>query len=204
MDWIDKALESVFGGAKTEAKAEVAPTPQQAPDEASRWLPDLSVNSRRPGLRIMQAPNAKTPATAPTSSFDAVFNKLVNAESRGKHLDASGGLTTSPVGAKGITQVMPKTSKRPGYGVKPMQDDTEAESLRFGKDYLSAMVNEFNGDMEKAVAAYNAGPVSVKNAVKASAESGKEWWNHLPKKSETLPYMTKILGKDYAQKRRVQ
>ena len=198
MDWIDKALESVFGGAKTEAKAEVAPTPQQAPDEASRWLPDLSVNARRPGLRIMQAPNAKTPATAPTSSFDAVFNKLVNAESRGKHLDASGGLTASPVGAKGITQVMPKTSKRPGYGVKPMQDKSEQEYLRFGKDLLKAYEKEFDGDIEKAVAAYNAGPGSVKKAIKSAAESGKEWWNHLPKKSETLPYMTKILGKDYA------
>lgn len=201
MDWIDKALESVFGGAKTEAKAEVAPTPQQAPDEASKWLPDLSVNARRPGLRIMQAPNAKTPATAPTSSFDAVFNKLINAESGGKHLDASGKLLTSEAGAGGISQVMPKTAARPGYGVKPMQDKSEQEYLRFGKDLLKAYQKEFDGDIEKAVAAYNAGPGSVKRAIKTAAESGKEWWNHLPKKSETLPYMTRILGKDYAQKR---
>ena len=204
MDWIDKALESVFGGAKTEAKAEAAPAPQQAPDEASRWFPDLSANNRRTGLRIMQAPNAKTPATAPTSSFDAVFNKLINAESGGKHLDASGKLLTSEAGAGGISQVMPKTALRPGYGVKPMQDKSEQEYLRFGKDLLKAYQKEFDGDIEKAVAAYNAGPGSVKKAIKAAAESGKEWWSHLPKKRETLPYMTKILGKDYAEIRRVQ
>ena len=126
--------------------------------------------------------------------FDDVFNKLIQAESNWRHRDEEGNLITSPVGARGIAQIMPKTAKDPGYGVKPLQDDSEEESLRFGRDYLSALVKDFNGDYRKAVAAYNAGPGNVKRAVRLSKKSGKDWTEHLPKKEETIPYMKKILG----------
>lgn len=126
--------------------------------------------------------------------FDNVFERLIQAESRGRHRDSSGRLTTSPVGAKGITQVMPKTGRDPGYGVTPLRDDSEEEFLRFGRDYLTAMWNEFDGDARKAVAAYNAGPGNVKKAVARARERGGDWTQYLPKKSETLPYMKRILG----------
>lgn len=67
----------------------------------------------------------------------------------------------SPKGAKGLTQVMPNTGKSPGYGVKPMKDDSPEEQLRFGKDYLVAMLDKHNGDVGKALASYNAGPGEV-------------------------------------------
>lgn len=135
--------------------------------------------------------------TSPVRSnrFDTVFNKLVGAESRGQHTNDSGGLTTSPVGARGITQVMPKTGDDPGFGVTPIQNTSEGEYLRFGKDYLRAMLTEFNGDYEKAVAAYNAGHASVKRAITKAEKAGGDWTEFLPKKSETIPYMRKILGK---------
>lgn len=126
--------------------------------------------------------------------FDNVFERLIQAESRGRHRDRSGRLTTSPVGAQGITQVMPKTGQDPGYGVTPLRDDSEEEYLRFGREYLSAMWNEFDGDARKAVAAYNAGPGNVKKAVARARERGGDWTQYLPKKSETLPYMKRILG----------
>src|SRR5690606_5105653 len=64
--------------------------------------------------------NEPAPQSTPPG-FESVFEKLIQAESRGRHRDASGGLTTSPgVGAQGITQVMPKTGRDPGYGVKPL------------------------------------------------------------------------------------
>lgn len=126
--------------------------------------------------------------------FDNVFERLIQAESRGRHRDRSGRLTTSPVGAQGITQVMPKTGRAPGYGVTPLRDDSEEEFIRFGRDYLTAMYNEFDGDIEKAVAAYNAGPGNVKKAVSKARERGGSWINYLPKKSETVPYMKRILG----------
>jgi len=125
------------------------------------------------------------------NQFDQVFNKLIMAESGGKHTTAIGKLTTSPVGAEGITQVMPKTASKPGFGVEPMRDKTEAEFKRFGRDYLKAMLNEFGGDYSKALAAYNAGPQSVKNAIK---KGGEDWMNFLPKKEETISYIRRILG----------
>lgn len=82
----------------------------------------------------------------------------------------SGGDPTavSVKGARGVTQVMPATGSDPGYGVKPMQDQSVAEQTRFGKDYLTAMLNKYDGNVEKALAAYNAGPGAVDGWTTAS------------------------------------
>lgn len=126
------------------------------------------------------------PRAVPPSKFDTVFNNLIQAESGGNHS------AVSNKGAKGITQVMPKTGVDPGYGVKPLQNNSEAEYKRFGREYLQAMLTRFDGDYEKALAAYNAGVGHVQAAVE---RGGKNWKKHLPKPSETLPYIEKILGK---------
>lgn len=71
----------------------------------------------------------------------------------------SGGNPTavSPKGARGLTQVMPSTGADPGLGVTPMRDRSDQEYLRFGEDYLTALLDRYNGDPVKALAAYNAG-----------------------------------------------
>lgn len=125
--------------------------------------------------------------------FERVFERLIQKESAGRQFDETGGLLTSPKGAQGITQVMPKTASNPGYGVKPMQSQTKEEFIRFGRDYLQAMLKAFDGDYEKALAAYNAGPGNVRKAIK---RGGERWKDYLPKKSETLPYIEFILGED--------
>lgn len=122
-------------------------------------------------------------------TIDSVFPKLIQAESRGQHKDASGNLTTSPVGAKGITQVMPKSGKDPGYGVAPLKDESEGEYLRFGKELLTAYTKEFGGDIAKGLAAYNYGPGALKRVLN---KHGENWRDNLPK--ETASYLTKILG----------
>lgn len=124
------------------------------------------------------------------TSFDKVFEALIKQESGGIHTDARGYLLASGKGAQGITQVMAKTGVDPGYGVAPIKNQSKEEYLRFGRDYLKAMVGEFGGDMEKALAAYNAGVGNVKKAV---AKGGDRWKDHLPKKSETLPYIKNIM-----------
>jgi hypothetical protein len=128
------------------------------------------------------------------SAFDRIFDALVKQESGGKHTDAKGYLLASGKGAKGITQVMMKTGEDPGYGVKPIKDQSKEEYLRFGRDYLKAMEGEFGGDMEKALAAYNAGVGNVKKAID---KGGDKWKDHLPKKSETLPYIKNIMKATY-------
>jgi soluble lytic murein transglycosylase-like protein len=123
--------------------------------------------------------------------FEEVFSRLTKQESGNRHIDTSGKMITSPKGAQGVTQVMPKTGTDPGYGVEPLKNKSQEEYTRFGRDYLKAMIKEFNGDYEKALAAYNAGAGNVKEAVE---KGGAKWKDFLPKKSETIPYINKILG----------
>lgn len=127
-------------------------------------------------------------------TFNKVFSNLLFVESGNRHRKKDGSLVTSPVGAQGVTQVMPLTQKDPGYGVRPAQNDTKEEFLRVGKEYLAAMYKEFGGDWAKAAAAYNAGPGNVHKAIKRAAKSGKGWMEHLPKPSETVPYVNKLLA----------
>lgn len=118
---------------------------------------------------------------------------LIGRESGGVHRTAAGGLLTSPKGAQGVAQIMPGTGVDPGYGVKPVQNNTEAEHRRFGQDYLSAMYAEFGNDPEKALAAYNAGPKRLQQGLAAAQKSGKPWLAHMP--AETQQYVASIKQK---------
>ncbi|WP_196489214.1 lytic transglycosylase domain-containing protein [Burkholderia territorii] len=158
-----------------------------APSEQMPWQMDFS--AQRPAPPSVILPKAPSqPSVAPTD----LFQRLVNTESRGKHTDASGNLLTSSAGAQGITQVMPKTGSNPGYGVTPIQNNSEAEYLRFGKDYLNAMIKNFGGDVRKAVAAYNYGPGAVDRAVAKAKKIGGDWLAHTP--LETQKYVQRIVG----------
>lgn len=137
------------------------------------------------------------PTGVPQFSFSQAqpkdyFGLVVGQESGGVHRTANGQLLRSPKGALGATQVMPGTGVDPGYGVKPLQNDSEDEYLRVGLDYLSAMQNEF-GDPEKALAAYNAGPKRLQQGMAAAQKSGKPWLSHMP--SETQKYVASIKQK---------
>jgi hypothetical protein len=88
----------------------------------------------------------------------AVMPNLVQVESGGNPN------AVSNKGAQGLTQVMPETAKNPGYGVQPMQDNTPQENVRFGTDYLAALIKANNGDVSKALSAYNAGQNNQKAA----------------------------------------
>lgn len=106
-----------------------------------------------------------------------IFVRMITQES-GFDPDA-----VSDVGAVGMAQVMPETARDPGYGVAPLTDPTDPEaSLRFGAQYLKAMLDKYNGDYGLALAAYNAGPQAVDSA------------GGIPNYRETKNYVSKILG----------
>lgn len=124
------------------------------------------------------------------SDLDNLYGRLLKKESGGRHL-IGGSLLTSSAGAMGISQVMPGTGVDPGYGITPLQNNSEAEYRRFGKDYLGAMLRKYGGDTRKALAAYNAGPGKVDAAV---GKWGGDWLTHMPR--ETQAYVPSILGGD--------
>lgn len=84
----------------------------------------------------------------------------------------------SPVGARGLAQLMPATAQ--GLGVDP--DDPMA-NLEGGARYLREQLDRFGGDLEKALAAYNAGPGRV-------AQAGG-----VPPIRETQSYVASVIGR---------
>ena len=85
-------------------------------------------------------------------------------------------MAISQVGAVGLTQLMPKTAA--GMGVNPMDVD---ENLKGGSQYLQSLIKKYDGNVAKALAAYNAGPGRV--------DKGG------PLPQETQGYVAKVLMK---------
>lgn len=65
----------------------------------------------------------------------------------------------SPKGARGLMQLMPATARR--FGVKDIFDP--AQNIEGGARYLRFLLDMFNGDLELALAGYNAGENAVIN-----------------------------------------
>jgi soluble lytic murein transglycosylase-like protein len=120
----------------------------------------------------------------------SLFDSLLDQESGGRHRNKDGSLVTSKSGAKGVAQLMPGTAANPGYGIRPVADDSEAENRRVGREYLDAMLREFGGDRQKALAAYNAGPGAVRKSVK---KHGDNWLQFMPR--ETQNYVPAVLAR---------
>lgn len=84
----------------------------------------------------------------------------------------------SPVGAVGLTQVMPSTAQ--WLGTRGDLKDPGA-NLDVGARYLSRLIDRFDGDLELALAAYNAGPTNVLR------------YGGVPPFRETQNYVEKVL-----------
>ena len=65
-------------------------------------------------------------------------------------------------GEIGLTQIMSETGIKPGFGVTPIQDRNDpVDNLRFGAEYLGALIRNYEGDVSKALMAYNGGSGNV-------------------------------------------
>jgi len=111
--------------------------------------------------------------TAQKHSVDGLLvAAIVEAESRFRPH------AVSPKGAMGLMQILPSTGGL--YGTSDLLDPYT--NLEAGTRYLSWLLREFDGDLERTLAAYNAGPATVAR------------YNGVPPYRETRQYVRKVLA----------
>lgn len=91
---------------------------------------------------------------------------------------------SSAAGAKGHFQFMPGTAK--AYGISGREWDFDASSDAAAR-YFQWLLKHYNGDHNKALAAYNWGNGNLDKAIK---RYGNDWLSHAPK--ETQGYVNSI------------
>ena len=150
-------------------QARVAPTPRKAASSASQYRtadsPNLSSKLGRPSLDRVIQQSASRHQVDPD-----LVRAIVRVES---NFDP---YAVSLRGAQGLMQLIPATAQR--FGVRDAFDPRA--NLEGGVRYLRYLIDLYGGDLELALAAYNAG----ENAVSR--------YNGVPPYRETRNYLRKI------------
>ncbi|MBP2629403.1 MAG: Lytic transglycosylase catalytic [Firmicutes bacterium] len=133
----------------------------------------------------LKANDGKSAATNAPADINALINqsaqkygidpKLVSAVAKAESNYTPNAV--SDAGAVGVMQLMPDTAS--SLGVTNIYDPRD--NIEGGVKYIKQLLNTFDGDVSKAVAAYNAGPQAVKN------------YNGVPPYAETQNYVKKVL-----------
>ena len=98
----------------------------------------------------------------------------------------------SSSGARGLTQLMPRTAKSECNLNKEQLFEIDL-NIDCGVSYLNKQLNDF-GREDLALAAYNAGPNAVRKAIKKTSSSADIFAVTRFLKPETRPYVRKILA----------
>jgi membrane-bound lytic murein transglycosylase D len=99
--------------------------------------------------------------------------------------------------AAGLWQFIPSTGRRFGLEQNHSYDGRRdvMESTRAALDYLQFLANEFDGDWQQAVAAYNCGELNVSRAIARNRAAGRPTdFFSLALPRETRAYVPKLLA----------
>lgn len=136
---------------------------QRARRHAGRLLPPPSASGLEPVIRRYALEHGLSPR---------LVQSVVQVES------GYNSRALSSKGAMGLMQLMPDTARE--LGVRDPWDP--AENIRGGVRYLKQQLRRFGGDLQLALAAYNAGPGAVSR------------YGAIPPYPETLDYVRKVLA----------
>lgn len=162
-------------GPLADAAASVAATGEAAPVQVEGLsIPDFAIAD--PARHAAGIPPRYTAKIAELSArFDlspSLLEAVVWQESRWREN------AVSPVGARGLAQLMPGTARYLG-----VDSNDPFQNLEGGARYLREQLDRFDGNLEKALAAYNAGPGRVERA------------GGIPNIRETKQYVAAIIGR---------
>jgi soluble lytic murein transglycosylase-like protein len=149
----------------------VSPPSDRTGDEnGAPVMPNAAFTDVTPAPVPQQFAAALTQAASAANISQALLAALVWQESRWNPL------AVSRRGAVGLAQLMPATAR--DLGVNPADP---IANLNGGARYLRQLLDQFDGNVEKALAAYNAGPGRVRSA------------GGVPAIAETQAYVTSIV-----------
>lgn len=160
------------------------PAPEEPVTEApaeSRGANGATVHRQSNSFSARPAPNISDVVNEASGKYRLdpdLVNSVIKAESDFKVR------ALSPKGAQGLMQLMPGTASQLGV---PDAFDPEA-NVNGGTKYLRELLERYNFDMVKALAAYNAGPERV------------EKYGGVPPYYETRAYVARIV-KDFNKKK---
>jgi hypothetical protein len=142
------------------------PKPTGAPGQQASQPGSFGISETDNYVRSILGKAQIDPNATPEQQAEQILPHLIQQESGGNPN------AVSPKGAQGLTQVMPATARDPGFGVAPMQGNSPQENVRFGRDYLTAMLKRYPGRPDLALAAYNAGPGVADRFAQPQASNG--------------------------------
>lgn len=122
------------------------------PAEADRQSP--SKNQDLKDLRMHYISAWVEDVAAEVKLEPALLRAIIRVESNFNHK------AVSRVGARGLMQLMPSTALELREARAVSARDPRS-NIRAGARYLRQMINRFDGDLNMALAAYNAGPAAV-------------------------------------------
>ena len=104
----------------------------------------------------------------------------------------------SPVGARGLMQIMPKTGQQIARELKEKWKTTNSlfnadTNVKYGSYYYKKLLNQFDGNYALAAAAYNAGPHRVKRWLPTDKPLAADIWVETIPFKETRGYVSAVL-----------
>jgi len=151
-------VSSLEAGGASEQSADVLYAPDDSNPGGSQMFGDAALNVEQLIILVAQETHGMSGVQAAGLSvvqWRCLLQALIWQESR-----FSIG-ARSPVGAFGLTQIMPTTAQ--DLGIYPDYYDSPLLQVRGGAIYLARMLGMFDGNIIHALAAYNAGPGNVQN-----------------------------------------